>query len=800
MIASRTRPRIQSPPPPSVEPAAESAPGALSASLAETGCPCCFAGTVDPAGFGCTGLAVEVTGAAGAPAAGLTEILCSVAVSAPPSFASACCAAGESVAAGCVDPPPTAVDPVAVGTCSMYSEMLEGAGCPAAPATPAGANNTAARNAAPPFESQLMATVRLAAVSDGARSGAAARGLRASALVAVAVGAATFWLGFEDGAYGLTTWAAAGIAVWWTVGLACAGVLPALRPTAAARAFGVALALLTLFSLLSVLWAHDAELAYAAAGRTAVYLGLFALTVSLVNRDAVPRWLDGLALGIVALVLLALASRFFPSLDLGRAGASVLPAVVTRLSYPLGYWNGLAIMAALAVAPLLHAATGARTLAVRAAAVAPIPALAAVVYLASSRGGALVAVAAAVVFVACSGRGWAASGAALCGLVGSAVAVLSLRSTHEVLTERATGDLPVPVAHGTEAAVLICLAALVAAGTWLGLQLIARRLSAPSRAVTRGVVGGLVLLAIIGVALSHPVAHFHAFKRPPLAPSASGFTVSHLLSGSGSGRWQFWSAALDEWRSAKLAGGGAGSFAGWWAEHRTIGLSTQEAHSIFFQALGELGLIGFALVAFIWIGGPALAIVRSRRLEPADRAAAAAAAATAAAFAVGGAIDWIWRLPAVGAVGVVALALSFASPAAPERIRAGGLRIAAAACSLLVVAFLLVPLVATLALHRSASAAARGELGSAVSDALRARALEPWASSPLVQLALLDEARGRLAAAQVWIDRARRADGADWQIRLVAARIETKRGDIVAARRDLGAMRRLNPLSPLLTP
>ena len=81
--------------------------------------------------------------------------------------------------------------------------------------------------------------------------------------------------------------------------------------------------------------------------------------------------------------------------------------------------------------------------------------------------------------------------------------------------------------------------------------------------------------------------------------------------------------------------------------------------------------------------------------------------------------------------------------------------------------------------------------------ALRARALEPWATGPLEQLALLAESRGDLLEAQQWVDAARRLNAENWQVRLLAARIETRRGAVSAARADLRAARRLNPRSPI---
>ena len=69
------------------------------------------------------------------------------------------------------------------------------------------------------------------------------------------------------------------------------------------------------------------------------------------------RWCDGLAIGICGVVAVALISRFAPDTFSDRGAAEVLPGAVVRLSFPLGYWNGLAILAALAVPLLLRSAS-----------------------------------------------------------------------------------------------------------------------------------------------------------------------------------------------------------------------------------------------------------------------------------------------------------------------------------------------------------------------------------------------------------------------------------------------------------
>ena len=67
--------------------------------------------------------------------------------------------------------------------------------------------------------------------------------------------------------------------------------------------------------------------------------------------------------------------------------------------------------------------------------------------------------------------------------------------------------------------------------------------------------------------------------------------------------------------------------------------------------------------------------------------------------------------------------------------------------------------------------------------------MQPWASSPYLQLALLEEQAGDLGRANRHIKDALERDSSDWSTWLVAARIQTKAGFIRQGRRSLQAGR-----------
>jgi O-antigen ligase len=232
----------------------------------------------------------------------------------------------------------------------------------------------------------------------------------------------------------------------------------------------------------------------------------------------------------------------------------------------------------------------------------------------------------------------------------------------------------------------------------------------------------------------------------------------------------------------------------------------RNAHSLWLETLGELGLIGFLLVVSPFALGLGTGVARLRRVRGPDRTTIAALAAVVAAFALGAAIDWIWQLPAVTALAVLSLGLLIGpatapgEPAAahrPARLRLG-VRAAVALAALAVLFAEAIPFLASQEVSASQRAASDGDLARAVERAQSAVAIQPWAATPRFQLALVREEQGRIDVARGDIAGAIERDKQDWRLQVVAARLAIKAGDIPVARRYLARARALNPRSHLL--
>ena len=658
----------------------------------------------------------------------------------------------------------------------------------------------------------LRARPRGSAVRATAEAGSRTAAWTAALTLLIAV--LTFWLAYDGGTYGEVRRTTVAIVLWWSLAFLIAlGFLPFTRVPRALIVSAAALAGFALLALASTGWADSAERAVDEFARSALYVGVLVLAGLAATRGTLGRWVDGIALGIVATGLLALVSRLFPDLVSGREALRFLPSALARLSYPRDYWNGLAIFVALAFPLLLRAGLTAR-LPLGAAALGVLPALAAAIYLTSSRGGVVTAFIGIVLFVALAAGRLEAAGLAALALAGSAVAVAVVASRTELVNRP---DSSAAVTQGRSAAVLVALAcALTAAAYVLARRRLAGRdLGARVRLgknARRAAMAGAALLAVAAVVAADPVERFERFKAAPPPAQGAGDEdplAAHIVSGGSSGRWQQWETALDEFASAPVVGRGAGSYEAWWAQHGSLPGFNRDAHSLYFETLGELGLVGFLLLVVAFATGVLAGWERLTRARGAQRTTIAAVLAAFLAYAFAAGIDWMWEMTVVSLVGMTLLGLLAGPATLPRDLPAGApvrprwlpiaLRAGAVACALAIVVVEMLTMLSRLHVERSQAAIRSGDVEAAVDDALTARRLEPWAATPYLQLALLEQDAGDLAAAREWIGEAIDRDPSDWRLWVVATRLETTAKAFDRARESLARARELNPRSPLFT-
>ena len=654
-----------------------------------------------------------------------------------------------------------------------------------------------------------------------ARSESPRRRINGSMVTVLLVAAAYAALGYGNGGYSSEVIAAVTVAIWWIVIIAIVTrALPGRVIPKSAIAAGACLAGLGAFTALSMVWANSPGLAFTEVVRIAGYLGLFVLVVLASGRTGVRPWLIGLAVGLVVIIVGSLASRFDPSLFGGadRGIFAFIPFAHGRLSYPVGYWNGLGACLAIGLVLFgwLSADAGSRLW--RAAATAALPALGLAMYLTSSRGG-VAAAAVGIVAVLILSRAWVQQlGSYVLGGVGAGVLAL-IASREDDFTNALTTHTAYVQGREMLLATVVCVVLVGVIRYLLDGRL--GRLEIPRKVVRWGV-AAIVVLGLIAFALSDPAERIRDFSNAnDVGGSGPSLGGQHFAAASGNGRFQFWGAALDGFASKPVWGVGGGNYQLWWNAHPHLDIATLDAHSLYLQTLAELGLVGVLLLAG-FIGAVLVSgWKRSRAARASSRWGDALAAALAILLAglVSAGIDWTWQLP-VAFVPVIVVAALLTGPASapepavvegraarkaalrwvPGRLVGGGqygLGIATLVCAWIAIWVAGDQLIATVQLSNSHSAADRGDFAAASQDARDAAAIQPWASAPQLQLALVEKQAGDLdASAQAATEAISNAPG-DWQAWLVAAEVEAALGDREAAMADLA---RANELSPTPLP
>ena len=410
------------------------------------------------------------------------------------------------------------------------------------------------------------------------------------------------------------------------------------------------LAGLALWSTLSLTWAPLGGPASDDAQRLALYvLGLAAATAWLGSRRAAAATEPGLTLGCLVVVGYGLSERMLPGvLEFARSGGAG-----DRLEQPLTYWNGMGALAVLGIVLSARlAGSDERAPALRAAAAAAIPTLAAGLYLTYSRGalGAL-AVGMLALLALAPGRSQlrAAGVAALLGGLGLALAA--------ALPEVSKLD-------GGESQGALLLAGLLLLGAAAaGAQLVLARREAAGRLAPGRVGGRMVAGLAVGVVLAITVtAVLVAGSGGDGSRGAAPGAGAQRLATLESSRYDYWVAALDSFAANPLRGVGAAGFRVEWQRERGRRLNARDAHSLYIETAAELGLVGLLLLAGL-LAGVVVSACRARAAMPA-LAAGPAAALIAYGFHAG--LDWDWELPAVT---LPALALAGLLLAAGDRDR-----------------------------------------------------------------------------------------------------------------------------------
>jgi O-antigen ligase len=619
--------------------------------------------------------------------------------------------------------------------------------------------------------------------------------------IALLPGALTIYLGFDGGGYFPSA-----------TGVACAALALALvlRLTLSPRpleGFGLAAGLVTAaiglfgaWSLISTSWSDAPARAVGEFDRALLYLMLFALVATLPRTTETARTvLYGIAAGATFVCIGGLVTRVLP--DVFPIAPNVLDQ---RLSYPITYWNGVGLLAALAIVFATHFTCSTREHpAARIAGAAVLPLLASTLFFTFSRASIVVMVVGVVGYVI-----WARPRGFVPALIAvlPAVAIAVIWSYNADLLARPDPTTDAAADQGHEVFVVLLLCTLFAAAARyalirVGLDQRIALIDVPKETRNRIVAIGSAVLVVgtatawIALDVNDRISRQYDRFREGDVIRQTDDARERLTAVGNNGRIAHWEEALDAFGEQPLDGTGAGTYELTWAENRSTDFTVRDGHSLYLETLSELGIVG-GLLLFAMLGGILVGVAWHARGR--HRALWAAMLAGGFAWALHAAQDWVWELPSVTAwlfaVGGIALARP---PGAPETRLVAPPRLARVIGALVVLALAVTPVLSALAdarLRDSVSAFKRGDCQSAIDHALSASSALGARPEPYAILGFCDVRLGKPELAERMMRNAIDRDPNSWVYHYGLALVLASQGK--DPRPEIALARRLNPREP----
>ena len=604
----------------------------------------------------------------------------------------------------------------------------------------------------------------------------------AARLPGVVLGLALVPVLAANGGYFPTTWG------WTALALASAAVVGAslrapARPSWPEFLFIGGFVLFATWLAIENLWTEAPTQTPLEVERALVFVAATVAVAAVVRRRHVRFLVGGVCAALALISAYALATRLFPD-HFGAAGAfSGL-----RLARPIGYWNGLGLVAAMGMLLALPVAARGHGRTVRALAAAAIPLLALTLYFTYSRGASLaLALGLVVLFAADRNRLQLLAATIPIGLVTALVVLRASRT--DALTH--TGVSVGAQAHaGHRLAAILVLACVATAYFAILFRSLERSVKVPRNVTTAA---GWAAIAVVAVAVAAVFVHYgspvtvakrayHSIESNP--PAQNGNLNNRLFSLSSNGRLAQWKVAVHMFERRPLWGVGAGSYQQEWYVHRPGTWRVRDAHNLYVETLGEDGIVGFVLLAGALLA-PLLAFPRARR-EP----LAAGALAAYVAYLAHAGVDWDWELSGVTLSALLCGGALLAAGRSDNR--AGRWRGLPIVLGSVVILTSFVGLAGNLALAASGNAVSTGNWNRAASAARRAHFWAPWSATPWQRLGEAQLGLGDAKAARASYAKAIAKSPSDWRLWLEVANASTGHARAAA----YAHVRRLDPLDP----
>jgi hypothetical protein len=590
----------------------------------------------------------------------------------------------------------------------------------------------------------------------------AVRGLGAALVVSLPA-VLTLYLSFNSGGYfpGATAVAVTVLAGAVVIRMALArDPLAGLSRPLVAVVCG--LAAYSLWTLVSAGWSHSPSRALLGFDLANLYLFAVILFGSSSRSDRRVRWMAGLIWAAMLVVCAAaLATRLRP--DLFPIPVNLSPQ---RLAYPLTYWNALGLFAVLGLALAAHFASSRQQPApVRVLATASVPVFTVTILLTFSR--AAVALGPAVlVAYALLARPRGLVAAVVAALPPSALVVAATYRAGLIDNGLTSAAAAAQGRHLASTLLLACGAAalirlvLLPVDGWLGRIRVSR--TAGRLVKVGGAIAIAVALAVAGVAFSGRIGHeWRALLATGAGPA--GDVRTHLDSYSLSDRLGGWRIALRMYHQNPLRGSGADTFELAWERYRNSPTMAIETHSLYLQALSELGVIGLMALAIPILVLIGTCLWRARR---SSRSLWVVVGLVGLAWAVHAGIDWDWQMPAVSLPVFALLATGLSRRGRRRRLGPGwevGLRLLVGTVAVAAALVAVRVAVSDAHLTNSVNAFNSGDCAVAVPQAQAAISTVSSRPQPYAVLGFCDLQRGRPGAAVSEMQAATLKDPLNWR-------------------------------------
>ncbi len=499
-------------------------------------------------------------------------------------------------------------------------------------------------------------------------------------------------------------------------------------PAASDLLFIGLLILLVVWVALSIAWSSAPAQSVLDVERLLVPVAGTIAVLVLCRRRGVADVVLAVAVAITVLCAYGLATRLFPD----HFGVEFEPIAGYRLSEPIGYWNGLGILAAMGLVLSVGTAIEATTLWRRVVASVSLVVLAPTLYFTYSRGSWVALGVGVVAVLLVTPRRLATIGSLALLAPAPALAVLAASQFNALTRVQAT--LAAATDEGRDLTLVLVGLAALAAGAALLLHVLAARIDTGQR--TRLVLGSalavgaaaalLLVFAQAGAPWTLASDAVDSFQRPPASGGADGDLNDRLFTLYGSGRVDLWRVALSTAESEPLLGTGAGTFERYWQRDARWTFKARDAHNLYLETLAELGPIGLAILAAVMLVALAACVAARRRpLVP-------IAFGAFVAYAVHAGVDWDWELPAVTLAAFIVGSLGLVSVRSGEARRlAKPARLGATVAAAGVAAIAVLGFVGNDALDRAEYALGVGNPSAAIREARIAKQFAPWSPYPL---------------------------------------------------------------------